>query len=340
MEIDVGARMREARERLASLQQQQQQQEGTPDEDPLLKAALQVFVQIAQSEVSACQEMCPHIRDGFVPLRVFKAATLVQIQVLCEIQLDFECNDVIVSADQVEEWSTTMAKLREQLPLVRSSCEKWLSTCNSGLTGLAFRNEEGNTGLHLAVMRENTERVLFLLRAGANVNAVNNRSMTPLMYAAFEGNLEATKHLVDFGADTSIHMGLIGTVLHLVCAASVLSTKVVDRLLRAGADEGALNGNGNTPLDILTGMSSEKEGFGSVRFLLEKAPVRRLWLRRWGCIAMIRNRDTAEGGRGRVEAHDSKRRSLRNPEGRAIGALKYLCYYAPDEVFYKVTSFL
>lgn len=336
MEIDVGAMEEMWRERLTFLQQQ----EGTLDENPLVKAVRQGDVQITQSELSMWQEMCPHVRDGFVPLHVFKAAIQGQLQVLCERHLDFECNDVIVAADQVEEFAPVLVGRRNLFLDMRSSREKILSGCHTSLAKLAFRDEGGDSYLHSAVCEEDNERILYLLRAGADVNAVNNVNMTPLICAAFEGNLEATKRLVDFGADTSIHMGLMGTVLHFACVAPDLSTKVVDRLLRAGADEGALNGHGLTPLDMLTGMSSEKEGFGSVRFLLEKAPVRRRWLRRWGSIAMIRNRDTAEGGRGRVIAQKGKRRSTRLHEGRSDVALKFLVYDTPDGLFYRVTSFL
>jgi hypothetical protein len=335
MEVDAGAMAEMIRERLTFVQQQ----EGTLDEGPLVNVVRQGHVQTIESEIKMWQEMRPHVRDGFVPLHALKAAVQGRLQALCERHLDFECNDVIVAADQVEEFAPVLVERRNQFLVMRSAFEKTLSASHTSLAKLAFRDEGGDSYLHKAVCQGDNDRILHLLRVGADVNAMNSDSMTPLTYAVFKGNLEAMKLLVDFGADTSIQ-GFAGTVLHVACVAPDLSTKVVDRLLRAGADEGALNERGLTPLDMLTGMRSGKEGFGSVRSLLEKAPVRRRWLRRWGSIAMIRNRDTAEGGRGRVIAQEGKRRSTRLFEGRSDAALKFLVYDAPDGLFYRVTSFL
>ena len=90
--------------------------------------------------------------------------------------------------------------------------------------------------------------------------------------------------------------------------------------------------------------SSEKEGFGSVRLLLEKAPARHLWLRRWGWIVIFRNRAGAEvvgdGGSDRVRAQKRSRRSSRLAEGKARLNLEFLVRRAPDGVFFKIISFL
>lgn len=305
MEIDhVKARKREVQQRVLTLLEQQ---EGTVDEHPFNKALRQVLIHVAQAELAYVTEMCLHDLDGRVPLRVFKTAMQRQIQVLCERQLDFECNEA--------------------------------------LTTLAFRSESGSSYLHLAVDQGDQESVLHLLRAGACVDALNNYRRTPLTYALYTGNVVATGSLLDFGADIN-HVDDHGnTPLHIACMAECLSEKVVDRLLRTGADERALDRHGLTPLDALMRVGSEKEGFGNVRLLLEKAPARRLWLRRWGWIVIFRNRADAEvvgdGGSDRVEELPLPlRRSSRQKEGKARIYLEFLVRRAPDGVFFKIMSFL
>lgn len=340
MEVDTGALKRGIQQELWMLEQQ----EGAPDEALVIKACRQTRMQMAQAQLSAWEELCPHDLDGRVPFRFFKAAIQELGQVLCERHLDFECNDAVVAADQVQECIPFVAEVREYVLFLRSECEKMVFTCDTVLASLDFRSERGDSHLHLAVLEDDNAHVLRLLRAGANVDAVNNDLRTPLMYAAFMENLVAMKYLVDFGADTSIHMGDLGTTLHLGCAAEHLSEAVVDRLLRAGADERALNGHGDTPLGLLMHMSSEKEGFGRVRRLLDKAPARRRWVRRWGSLVIIHNRANAEvvggGGSDRVRAQVRPRMSPRLSGGRAVRALDFLVHRAPKEVLFEVMSFL
>lgn len=339
MKIDVGAKKREVQTLLTRLEQQ----EVTRDEGTLDKAVRQVGIQMARAQLSLWQEMCPYYRDGFVRYDVFKAAMQRQSQFLRELHLDFECNDVFVAAEHGEYVSVDW--LREQILLMRSACEEMVSDCNLALAQFAFRNETGCSYLHLDAFEGNNEKVLICLRGGAHVNALNNDLETPLVFASFAGNLVTIGYLVGFGADTNIHTrGCRNTPLHVACGTINLNGAVVDRLLRAGADERALNARGETPLDLLMRVSSEKEEFGSVRLLLEKASVRRRWVRRWGWIVILRNRANAQGvgggGSDHVGARVRPRRSSRLSEGRAAKALEFLMYRAPDGVFFKVMSFL
>lgn len=317
------------------------EQEETLNEDAFNKALRQVVVHVAQAQLDLVEEICLHDLGGRVPVRVYKTAMQRQMRVMCERQLDFECNDVVVSAEQVEENIPLVVEAREYMYNMRSVCEKGASGCNEALATLAFRTESGSSYLHLAVDQGEQESVLVLLRCGAHVDALNNDRRTPLTYAAYAGNLVAIGSLLDFGADIN-HVDDHGsTPLHMACMAECLNEKVVDRLLRAGADERALK-HGLTPLDVLMGIGSEKEGFGSVRLLLEKAPARRLWLRRWGGIAIIRNQAGAEvvGDGGSDRVGKLPRRSGRNPEGKARICLEFLVRRAPDGVFFKIMSFL
>ena len=342
MEIDgFKAMKRDAQQILQILLEQQ---EIPVDADPLKKALQQVVIQLTRAQLACATEICLHHLDGRVSARVLKTAMQRQIQVLCELQLDFECNDVLVAAEQVEEYIPLMVKARESIHTMRSACEENVSGSNNVLARLAFRTEGGWSYLHLAAEQGQQESVLHLLRAGAHVDASDNKRRTPLTYAAYVGDLVAIGSLLDFGADIS-HVDDDGnTPLHMACMAECPSEKVVDRLWRAGADERVLNGHGLTPLEVLKLSSSEKEGFGSVRLLLEKAPARRLWLRCWGWIVIFRNRAGAEvvgdGGSDRVRAQKRSRRSSRLAEGKARLNLEFLVRRAPDGVFLEIISFL
>lgn len=310
------------------------------DTHPLAVICVEMLKQVAQGRNSAREQMISDQRDGWVASRVVKAVLHGQRQILCEHQLDFECNDVIVANEQVEEYAPVVTLTRETLQGERNVWEGALSTCDLVLATLAFRNERGDSYLHLHAKLGNNERVLFLLRAGADVEIEGNANDTPLALAASKGHHVIVGYLVDFGADTNVHMG--GgrkTALHVACAAESLSTAVVDRLLRAGADERALNVGGRTPLDMLMSLSSEKEGFDSVCLLFRKASARR----RWGWIVILRNDpEKIEGNRGSgdVGAQVRPRRSSRLSEGRVIEAVEFLVLRAPEEILIKVISFL
>lgn len=64
--------------------------------------------------------------------------------------------------------------------------------------------DEGSTALHLAARQGCAEVVRVLLDAKANVNAVNGREQTPLMYAAYHNNAEAAQVLLAAGADPKL----------------------------------------------------------------------------------------------------------------------------------------
>lgn len=337
MELDVGAMKRTLQEELAEWEKLAE----TMDDHPLDQPCLQICMHMAQAQLSAWEEMWLHYLDGRVTWRVVKEAMQGLGQVLCERQLDFECNDVIVAAESVEKYIPCVARIREKVISLRSLCERRVSICNIWLTRVAFRTEqEGLSYLHLAVGSGRQEDIMELLRSGFHVDVSANNRRTPLMYAAGFGDLDAIDSLLEFGANIRHVDDGWNTPLHCACILDCLSEKVVDRLWRAGAEERALNRLGETPLDMLMRASSEKEGFGSVRLFLEQAPARRRWGRRYGWIFVIRNRAPAGvvGGGAQVRP----RRSARLPEGRLRNALEFLVRpaRAPDDVFFKVMSFL
>jgi ankyrin repeat protein len=58
--------------------------------------------------------------------------------------------------------------------------------------------------LHVATARGNTEEILALLEAGAEVNALGELGHTPLNEAVGQGNLEAARLLLCYGASSTI----------------------------------------------------------------------------------------------------------------------------------------
>ncbi|CAM9464892.1 unnamed protein product [Ectocarpus sp. 13 AM-2016] len=174
------------------------------------------------------------------------------------------------------------------------------------------------TALHVAAESPDSEATLLaLLRHGAKVDPIRNGSETPLSVAVKARNVCATKALVSAGADLGEHLlresaecsqddmliALLGrgahvntkgasdgnTPLHL--AAEKSFRVKVDVLLQAGADETAVNHQGQTPLDVI-GLKNDcpwKSILGydlredEIRTLLVNAPkdrANRAWSRR------------------------------------------------------------
>lgn len=106
-------------------------------------------------------------------------------------------------------------------------------------------NREGATALHDAAYNGNTEVARVLLEAGANVAGVARRG-TPLHYAAHQGHAEVARVLLEAGAPVGTGNGHAGTPLHL--AAYGGHAKLARVLLEAGEPVDATHSRGGTPL--------------------------------------------------------------------------------------------
>jgi len=62
----------------------------------------------------------------------------------------------------------------------------------------------GNTALILASYRNNIEIAKELIKAGANVNSQDKYGSTALIYASYKNNIEITKELIKAGADWNL----------------------------------------------------------------------------------------------------------------------------------------
>jgi ankyrin repeat protein len=93
---------------------------------------------------------------------------------------------------------------------------------------------DGGTALHLAVEQDNTPMVDLLLRAGANVRAVNRYGVTPLYIAALNSNAAIIDRLLGAGADPNTALADGETVL--MTAARTGKVEALKVLIARGAD--------------------------------------------------------------------------------------------------------
>lgn len=112
--------------------------------------------------------------------------------------------------------------------------------------GLALTdvNQAGQLPIHVAHLRS----LDMLVRAGAEVDAVDGLGRTPLHLAAADGRVERVHELLRLGASVFKSDAAGRTALHLAAQGS--SIEVVDALLAAGAPRSARDHEGRTARDL------------------------------------------------------------------------------------------
>jgi ankyrin repeat protein len=132
-------------------------------------------------------------------------------------------------------------------------------------TLLETRTTEGQTALMLGAWNGHDNVVIALLRAGANVNALDNMGFTPISQAAERGEEQVVKILLDNEADANAKDVEGNTPLakvsmlrlkHILRGAAAMGgrTNVLMRLLRLpGIQVDSQNCSGNTPLIYAAG---------------------------------------------------------------------------------------
>jgi ankyrin repeat protein/L-ascorbate metabolism protein UlaG (beta-lactamase superfamily) len=109
------------------------------------------------------------------------------------------------------------------------------------------RDREGTTPLHNAAWRGNLDVVRYLIEQGASINALmNGGGNTPLHNAASTGNIEVVRALLDAGAQVDCRTVWGATPLQW--AARQGGEDVVQLLLERGADPRAVGTDGSTAM--------------------------------------------------------------------------------------------
>lgn len=122
---------------------------------------------------------------------------------------------------------------------------------------LEIADNDGHTPLMAAVTADKTEAALRLLRAGANPDAHEKGYIYPLHMAAYHGNLDIVKELVNKGADLNALILANGrTALHW--AVQKENTAVIEALVKAGARTDIADKAGLTPRDLVKDKANAK----------------------------------------------------------------------------------
>jgi ankyrin repeat protein len=119
--------------------------------------------------------------------------------------------------------------------------------------------------LHSAVVTGDLETIRQHIMAGSDLNVLEpTHASTPLITAAFFGNTEAAKNLMDAGADLNYQNADGSTALHT--AAAFGKTEAAKILIDAGIDLNSQNNEGSTALHTAAFLCREE----IVKALLEK----------------------------------------------------------------------
>jgi uncharacterized protein len=108
----------------------------------------------------------------------------------------------------------------------------------------------GRTAMHVAALHGHGEFVEVLINAGADVNARDSHGVTPLMEAARAGANRALQRLVFRKPDASLRDAAGRTALHLACQSKQANVDTVRALIGVGADPEAKSQDGKRPVDL------------------------------------------------------------------------------------------
>ena len=136
-----------------------------------------------------------------------------------------------------------LAMKKEKNELVLALLEKYSCDPNT-------KDNEGNSPLHVACMKGNLTLVKALMSHGADQNALDGCSNTPLMLAIKKNNFNEIMLalLTQNGCDPKIIDNTGNSPLHVACMKGNLD--VVKALISHGADQNSLDSNNDTPITL------------------------------------------------------------------------------------------
>nr|XP_053654169.1 ankyrin repeat domain-containing protein 11-like [Cherax quadricarinatus] len=135
----------------------------------------------------------------------------------------------------------------DKAELSHSSSPRTPNTPNFG-RGVNKRNERGETPLHVAAIKGDTDRISQLISQGADVNATDYAGWSALHEACNRGYYDVSKLLIEAGADVNAKGLDNDTPLHDACINNHF--KLVRLLLRCGAGVDVVNRRGKSPRDV------------------------------------------------------------------------------------------
>lgn len=155
----------------------------------------------------------------------------------------------------------------ERSPLVRAAYEGDTACCQALIEGGASIEStsqlDGVTALSLAAEEGHYDTVKLLVENGANLDNLDDLSLTPLTHAARRSHWDIVELLLESGAMVSFTGHRLRTVLHY--AAKEGFSTFVDRLLKHGAPVNTVDADGATALHHAAWSGSTS----SVRLLLK-----------------------------------------------------------------------
>jgi len=228
-----------------------------PRVSPIYYVAALGHLSLAKYLISKCpQDLQVKDEQGCTPLHIAVLAGNVEVsQLLLGHSIDFDIRDN-------EGYSILhMAAWKGRLEVAQMILEH-----DSAMKVLVnTRNKNGQTPLHTASEYDQTSVVAVLLKSGADVDAQDNRKLTPLLCASGPVGIgEAAQQLLEHGASFHARDENGQTPLHL--ASKHNHPDVVISLLKVGADADAQDSNDMTPLLC----ALERPGSGEAAQLLLK----------------------------------------------------------------------